>query len=164
LKCGDDLAEFVEQRYEAEAGLQQLLADHQQLLAGAEIDPDDPRRFVLVRREAPVAALSLDHLFVDQDAILTIVETKRGEDTRGRREIVAQMLDYAASRCDSSPNRASTPCGASRALATTIRGTFRGRRATGTVRRRAHFDSHRKLARTGSLTCVSSTRFRAHRA
>jgi hypothetical protein len=53
---------------------------------------------------------------------------------------------------------------ASRALATTIHGTFRGRRATGTIRRRAHFDSHRKLARTGSLTCVSSTHFRAHRA
>ncbi len=39
---------------------------------------------------------SLDHLFVDQDAIPTLVETKRGEDTRGRREVVAQMLDYAA--------------------------------------------------------------------
>jgi len=52
----------------------------------------------------------------------------------------------------------------SRAFAVTIRGTFRGRRATGTIRRRAHFDSHRKLARTGSLTCVSSTRFRARRA
>ena len=59
-------------------------------------DPDDPRRFMLVRREAPVANLSLDHLFVDQDAIPTLVETKRGEDTRGRREVVAQMLDYAA--------------------------------------------------------------------
>ena len=96
LKRGDDLAELIEQRYDAEAILQQLLADHPQLLAGSEIDPDDPRRFMLVRREAPVANLSLDHLFVDQDAIPTLVETKRGEDTRGRREVVAQMLDYAA--------------------------------------------------------------------
>jgi hypothetical protein len=96
LKRGDDLAEMVEQRYDAEAHLQQLLADHPQLLAGADIDPDDPRRFMLVRREAPVAGLSLDHLFVDQDAIPTLVEIKRGEDTRGRREVVAQMLDYAA--------------------------------------------------------------------
>ena len=96
LKRGDDLAELIEQRYDAEAILQQLLADHPQLLAGSDIDPDDPRRFMLVRREAPVANLSLDHLFVDQDAIPTLVETKRGEDTRGRREVVAQMLDYAA--------------------------------------------------------------------
>ncbi len=96
LKRGDDLAELIEQRYDAEADLQQLLAAHPQLLAGGEIDPDDPRRFMLVRREVPVANLSLDHLFVDQDAIPTLVETKRGEDTRGRREVVAQMLDYAA--------------------------------------------------------------------
>jgi len=52
----------------------------------------------------------------------------------------------------------------SRALATTIRGTFKGRRATGTIRRRAHFNSHRKLARTGKLTCVATTRFSARRA
>jgi hypothetical protein len=39
---------------------------------------------------------SLDHLFLDQDAIPTFVECKRASDTRGRREVVAQMLDYAA--------------------------------------------------------------------
>ena len=39
---------------------------------------------------------SLDHLFVDQDGIPTFVECKRAVDTRIRREVVAQMLDYAA--------------------------------------------------------------------
>lgn len=39
---------------------------------------------------------SADHLFLDQDAIPTIVEVKRSTDTRARREVVAQMLDYAA--------------------------------------------------------------------
>ena len=39
---------------------------------------------------------SLDHLFVDQDAIPTFVEVKRSSDTRIRREVVGQMLDYAA--------------------------------------------------------------------
>jgi hypothetical protein len=39
---------------------------------------------------------SLDHLFADQDAIPTFVEVKRSTDTRIRREVVAQMLDYAA--------------------------------------------------------------------
>jgi hypothetical protein len=96
VKRGGELTELIEQSYDAEAELQQLLAQHPELLAGGDIDPDDPRRFVLVRREAPVANLSLDHLFVDQDAIPTLVETKRAADTRGRREVVAQMLDYAA--------------------------------------------------------------------
>ena len=35
-------------------------------------------------------------LFLDQDAIPTIVEVKRSSDTRIRREVVGQMLDYAA--------------------------------------------------------------------
>ena len=38
----------------------------------------------------------LDHLFIDQDAIPTFVEVKRSSDTRIRREVVGQMLDYAA--------------------------------------------------------------------
>lgn len=36
------------------------------------------------------------HLFIDQDAIPTLVEVKRSTDTRIRREVVGQMLDYAA--------------------------------------------------------------------
>ena len=37
-----------------------------------------------------------DHLFLDQDGIPTLVEVKRSTDTRVRREVVGQMLDYAA--------------------------------------------------------------------
>ncbi len=40
--------------------------------------------------------MELDHLFLDQDGIPTFVECKRASDTRTRREVVAQMLDYAA--------------------------------------------------------------------
>ncbi|HUU96213.1 MAG TPA: hypothetical protein VM487_10770, partial [Phycisphaerae bacterium] len=39
---------------------------------------------------------SLDHLFVDRHAMPTLVEVKRRTDTRLRREVVGQMLDYAA--------------------------------------------------------------------
>jgi hypothetical protein len=35
-------------------------------------------------------------LFLDQDAVPTLVEVKRSSDTRIRREVVGQMLDYAA--------------------------------------------------------------------
>jgi hypothetical protein len=69
----------------------------------AQMDRSDPRRFLLVCREAPVTdsdggswRWSIDHLFVDQDAIPTLVEVKRSSDTRIRREVVGQMLDYAA--------------------------------------------------------------------
>ena len=39
---------------------------------------------------------SLDHLFLDQDAVPTLVEVKRSSDTRIRREVVGQLIDYAA--------------------------------------------------------------------
>ena len=39
---------------------------------------------------------SADHLFLDQDGIPTLVEVKRRKDTRIRREVVGQMLEYAA--------------------------------------------------------------------
>ena len=42
------------------------------------------------------ARWSVDHLFLDQDAVPTLVEVKRSSDTRIRREVVGQMLDYAA--------------------------------------------------------------------
>lgn len=37
----------------------------------------------------------MDHLFVDQDAIPTLVEVKRSSDTRIRREVVGQLLEYS---------------------------------------------------------------------
>lgn len=84
--------------------LQDLLARFPDIMPGDLIDPDNPRRWLLVTREAGLAIgggsdrrFSLDHLFVDQDGWPTLVEVKRASDTRGRREVVAQMLDYAAS-------------------------------------------------------------------
>jgi hypothetical protein len=89
--------------YDSEELLQKLLANHPDLLAGDQIDAEDPRRWLLVSREMAVPGeqdgagrWSLDHLFLDQDAIPTLVEVKRSSDTRIRREVIGQMLDYAA--------------------------------------------------------------------
>src|SRR3954453_17547395 len=93
---------MLEQPYVAETDLQGHLAAHPELLS-AEAAEDERRRWLLVRREMGVAdrtdgtdRWSLDHLFVDQDAIPTFVEVKRSSDTRLRRQVVGQMLDYAA--------------------------------------------------------------------
>jgi hypothetical protein len=105
---GDDgsVTEAHNTAYDAEAELQALLADNVQLLPGAQIDRDNPRRWLLIKREAGVPDheggggwWSVDHLAVDQDAVPTFVEVKRASDTRARREVVAQMLDYAANGC-----------------------------------------------------------------
>jgi len=104
LKDADgQLIGMSEQPYEAEDVLQALLESHPDLLAGGQMTPNAPRRWALVKREQGVPArensgtrFSVDHLFVDQDAIPTLVEVKRSTDTRIRREVVGQMLDYAA--------------------------------------------------------------------
>src|SRR5262249_39244062 len=98
-----DLVEMREQPYDSEDVLQELIARHPNLLAGDQMDNAAPRRWLLVTREMGVPdeqdggdRWSLDHLFLDQDAVPTLVEVKRSSDTRVRREVVGQMLDYAA--------------------------------------------------------------------
>ena len=97
------LIAMEEAPYDSESLLQTLLADHPDLLAGDQINVEEPRRWLLVSREMAVPGeqdgagrWSLDHLFLDQDAIPTLVEVKRSADTRIRREVIGQMLDYAA--------------------------------------------------------------------
>ena len=46
--------------------------------------------------EAGSVRWKIDHLFLDQEAIPRFVEVKRSTDTRIRREVVGQILDYAA--------------------------------------------------------------------
>ncbi len=83
--------------------LQCLLDRNLDLIPGDQIDPDDPRRWLLIKREMPVPdpttgsdRWSVDFFIVDQDAVPTFVECKRFADTRSRREIVGQMFEYAA--------------------------------------------------------------------
>jgi hypothetical protein len=89
--------------YVTEDRLQELLASHPQLLAGEQMDLNAPRRWLLVSREVGIPSSeetgnrwSVDHLFLDQDAIPTLVEVKRSTDTRLRREVVGQLLEYAS--------------------------------------------------------------------
>lgn len=100
---GEELVEMTEQPYDTEDVFQALLAKYPNLLAGGQMNRADPRRWILVSREVSVPGeqdgagrWSLDHLFLDQDAIPTLIEVKRSSDTRIRREVVGQMLDYAA--------------------------------------------------------------------
>ncbi len=97
------LVEMSEQPYDSENILQELLAQYPNLLAGDQMDSDDPRRWLLVTREMGLPSdesqggrWSVDHLFLDQEGIPTLVEVKRSSDTRLRREVVGQLLEYAA--------------------------------------------------------------------
>ena len=103
VQTDSSLVELGEQGYVTEDILQRFLADYPHLMPGDQVDPSSPRRWLFIQREAAVPSeeggsgrWALDHLFLDQDAIPTLVEVKRASDTRIRREVVGQMLDYAA--------------------------------------------------------------------
>ena len=92
-----------EKAFPTEDELQELIAEHPELLDGEQITPGDPRRWTLITREKGIAETadagarwSLDLLIVDQEAVPTLVEVKRGSSPELRRTIVGQMLEYAA--------------------------------------------------------------------
>jgi hypothetical protein len=102
LRQGERLVAMAEEPYATEDALQKLLEDYPELLA-SDARSGEARRWLLISREIGLASdesavnrWALDHLFVDQDGVPTLVEVKRSSDTRIRREVVGQMLDYAA--------------------------------------------------------------------
>lgn len=99
----NSINELKETDFLTELDMQKLLANFPSLIPGDQIDTENPRKWLFVGRELSIPSResemgrwSIDHLFIDQDGIPTFVECKRAKDTRSRREVVAQMLEYAA--------------------------------------------------------------------
>ena len=97
------LEPLEEEAFSNEEELQKLVAEHPELLDGKQIRPDDARRWVVVNREMGIAETAnagahwaIDLLIVDQDAVPTLAEVKRGSNPEIRRTVVGQMLEYAA--------------------------------------------------------------------
>jgi hypothetical protein len=103
IRADGSLEAVEESRVSSEEDLQRLLASYPDVLGGNQISPSAPRRWLLISREMSVpdsvgsgGRWSVDHLFLDQDGIPTLVEVKRSTNTQLRREVVGQILDYAA--------------------------------------------------------------------
>lgn len=103
ISKGGSLMKMTPAPYQTEDLLQRLIAEHPDVLHDANSSQGEPRRWLLITREAKIpdatggsGRWSVDHLLIDQDGVPTFVEVKRSTDTRIRREVVGQMLDYAA--------------------------------------------------------------------
>jgi hypothetical protein len=77
--------------------IQQMIANHPEMVTGS----DD--KLLLIERECSVSdkidgsgRWSLDHLFVTRDSKPVLVEVKQASNTQLRREVVGQLLEYAA--------------------------------------------------------------------
>ena len=97
VNANGELAQMRPARPSSEDALQDLVARFPGTIG------DSDGELLLVQREQPIAdsessngRWSVDHLFVTKDAVPVLVEVKRASDTRIRREVVGQMLDYAA--------------------------------------------------------------------
>ncbi|KUR73986.1 hypothetical protein [Novosphingobium sp. Fuku2-ISO-50] len=97
VDANGDLRRMTPSAPENEDRMQTLVAKYPELITDGDGD------LLLVRREQTIAdsengggRWSVDHLFVTRDAVPVLVELKRAVDTRLRREVVGQMLDYAA--------------------------------------------------------------------
>ena len=97
------LEALEETPFSDEDEFQALIAEHPELLDGEQVRPGNARRWILVTREKGIAPSSgaanrwfLDHLIIDQDAVPTLAELKRGSNPEIRRTIIGQLLEYAA--------------------------------------------------------------------
>lgn len=101
LLAGEQMLSTQEKQFENEDELQLLIAQNPRLLL--RNPSNEAEKLFLIQREFAIqqlpdgsSGLSLDHLFIDQDGVPVLVEVKRSTDTRIRREVVGQMLDYAS--------------------------------------------------------------------
>ena len=97
------LIDVSEVDFPTEDNLQELVAKYPRLLSGDEGSPDGLSDWLFIAREMGIPSeenqpdrWSVDHLFLDREGVPTLVEVKRSKDSRIRREVVGQMLDYAA--------------------------------------------------------------------
>lgn len=93
---GDGLRRMLPSAPPNEDFMQQLVARYPELIS------DGDGELLLIAREPSIGdgeamgRWALDHLFVTKSAVPVLVELKRATDTRLRREVVGQLIDYAA--------------------------------------------------------------------
>ncbi len=94
VQTGSTLSTLNEAKIEQELVLQELLEKYPELIPSEEIIGNPS--FFLIQREFPVSTGYIDHLFVDQMMVPTIIETKVNN-PEIRRKIIGQGYEYLTS-------------------------------------------------------------------
>lgn len=82
-------------KFTEEAKLQDYLEEYPSLIPLGEI-VEGASDLLCIGREVGVPSGAIDLLFVDRDALLTIVETKLVKNPEIRREVIGQIVEYAS--------------------------------------------------------------------
>ena len=84
-----DQASFLQ-----ESELQDLLEKYPSIIPMEEIGEES--QLTLIGREVNLPSGSIDLLYVDNDGVLTLVETKLAKNPEARRTVVGQIIEYAS--------------------------------------------------------------------
>src|SRR3972149_2998515 len=85
----------LEEGFASEEELQRFLKEHSGLMPLEEIELEAPP-LMCIGWEVGLASGAEDILYIDQNGLLTVVETKLRKNPEARREVVGQILEYAA--------------------------------------------------------------------
>ncbi len=85
----------LEEGFASEEELQTFLKENADLMPLEEIELGTPP-LLCIGCEVGVASGAQDILYIDQNGLLTVVETKLRKNPEARREVVGQILEYAA--------------------------------------------------------------------
>ncbi len=103
IQNDDQLTEMVERPYDSEVLLQELLERYPNLIVIDQNLNSRAKPWLLVKRTVSISSeeiyaqqWSLNHLFLDPQAVPTLVEVRERIDLQTRRELIGQMFDYAA--------------------------------------------------------------------
>ncbi len=103
IQNDDQLTEMVERPYDSEVLLQELLEKYPNLIVIGQNINSRTKPWLLVKRTVSISSeevyaqqWSLNHLFLDPQAVPTLVEVREGIDSQTRRELIGQMFDYAS--------------------------------------------------------------------
>lgn len=83
---------LTNEEYKSEGELEDILQEHPQLL-----NETGERPWALVSRQLNIPDCGIaDLVFVDESGVPVIVEVKLGRNPQSRREVIAQVFDYAS--------------------------------------------------------------------
>jgi uncharacterized protein YlzI (FlbEa/FlbD family) len=85
--------QFSEKHFD-ENWIQEIIYQNPQLIPTSEIEPVFGNQ-ISIGREISTNAGFIDNLFINSDGYITIVETKLWRNPEARREVIAQIIDYA---------------------------------------------------------------------
>jgi hypothetical protein len=92
---GKNIRTLDKNKFISESDLQDYLEKYPSIIPIEEVY-ENASQLTCIGREVPVASGAMDLLYIDQEGVLTIVETKLAKNPEIRRTVIGQLIEYAS--------------------------------------------------------------------